>query len=80
MSAKKRAKKGDEDTPARERRSASEPVASAESPMRLPVGTHVVYGRKVTETDDGAEVMACFEGVVVSDGSERVDVPNVDEL
>ena len=48
--------------------------------MRLPVGTHVVYGRKVTETNDGAEVMACFEGVVVSDGSERVDVPNVDEL
>ena len=45
--------------------------------MRLP---HVVYGRKVTETDDGAEVMACFEGVVVSDGSERVDAPNVDQL
>jgi hypothetical protein len=36
--------------------------------------------RSQKQTDDGAEVMACFEGVVVSDGSERVDVPNVDEL
>ena len=80
MSAKKKPKKADGDTPARERRSASEPAASAESVLRPPVGTRVVYGRKVTETDDGAAVMACFEGVVVSDGSERVDAPNVDQL
>ena len=76
-SSKKRLKA---DAPERDLRSTPFSV-TAKTPLRLPPGTHVVFGRLVNGTGNGdAQVMACMEGVVVRDGSDRLDDPGYDTV
>jgi hypothetical protein len=76
-SAKKRVK-----ATAPERGLRSAPISvTAKTPLRLPPGTHVVFGRLVNGTGNcDGQVMACMEGVVVRDGSYRVDDPGYDTV
>jgi hypothetical protein len=75
MSARKRPKQTGSDAEA-----PPVPSGSAKAPLRLPAGTRVAFSRRTTNTSDGAEAMACFHGVVVNDGGDRVDTPSVEQL
>ena len=75
MSARKRPKQTGSDAEA-----PPVPSGSAKAPLRLPAGTRVAFSRRTTNTSDGAEAMACFHGVVVNDGGDRVDAPAADQL
>jgi hypothetical protein len=77
MSARKRPKQkgsGDDAQPVQS------PPGSAKDPLQLPVGTHVAFSRRTIDTSDGAPAMACFHGIVVNDGGDRVDTPSVEQL
>jgi hypothetical protein len=80
MSARKRLKQKGTDDDAPPVPPAQSPPGSAKDPLQLPVGTHVAFSRRTIDTSDGAPAMACFHGIVVNDGGDRVDTPSVEQL